>query len=457
MKRGPPYLQTIMPANLPVNNLSQRKNVSIDKEVKGQIDIRLNIIQLNVNRCRAAHDLLFKQIEEERIHLVIGQEPNKKLLSNSKSSFCDNLYDSLFSICDSIPVIDIYKMNGCVLVECDSFIVGSVYFSPNQNIELFEDLLTSLEQKIKPLKKEIILGGDLNAKTPLIGSTRLDKRGRILEEFITSMGMIVLNVGKAHTYVGPGGASTIDFTAATTGVAQYVKDWLVDEETENFSDHNTIKFKIIKQGVASQEELTKNCWNMNSTNIEKFKSHSGQIFNNLKALNPSTVTDAVTEACKKYFPIKKHSKYKPPVYWWNESIATKRKLCNRTRRMVTRAKAKLDPNDNILIELLETLKKAKHELKIEINRSKKARWKELCDELKDNVWGKAYRIVMKKLNSSYSNRLPKETIVEQVHQLFPASQVTVWDRISIKLTDISLFTYEELMMAANYIQANLRD
>lgn len=117
--------------------------------------------------------------------------------------------------------------------------------------------------------------------------------------------------------------------------------------------------------------------------------------------------------------------------------------------MVTRAKAKLDPNDNILIELLETLKKAKHELKIEINRSKKARWKELCDELKDNVWGKVYRIVMKKLNSSYSNRLPKETIVEQVHQLFPASQVTVWDRISIKLTDISLFTYEELMMAAN--------
>ncbi|KAK9680980.1 hypothetical protein QE152_g38688 [Popillia japonica] len=88
--------------------------------------------------------------------------------------------------------------------------------------------------------------------------------------------------------------------------------------------------------------------------------------------------------------------YRNIPYWWNGEIENKRKECNRLRRILTRANrnhgtASKEPGLKIAYE------HARAELKRMILNTKKNKWKELLNELENDIWGDGYKIIMRRL------------------------------------------------------------
>lgn len=111
---------------------------------------------------------------------------------------------------------------------------------------------------------------------------------------------------------------------------------------------------------------------------------------------PKELSIATNELCAKSFPRRRLPKHgKKPVYWWTTNISEKRKICIRARRVLTRAK-QANPNDSIIQDAKTTYKAAKKELRNSIRMRKREMWKELCQNLDEDIWGQAYKIVEKK-------------------------------------------------------------
>lgn len=94
----------------------------------------LKIIQINLNRCKAAHDLLQAKLTTEEIDIVIGQKPNQNYLV---SCISDNNRDCFIKIDRKLKILNIQKGKGYVMVELPNLRICSCYFSPNGNTEDF--------------------------------------------------------------------------------------------------------------------------------------------------------------------------------------------------------------------------------------------------------------------------------------------------------------------------------
>lgn len=179
------------------------------------------------------------------------------------------------------------------------FVAISCYFSPNGDITDFETLLEDIERVIRGSAKEIILGGDLNAKTTLLGSLITNRRGQILEDWLAKNSFVVINNGRTPTFSNANGSSYIDITATTPKISSRTRNWTVDVEYENFSDHRLIHFEIffppttIFQTISMKEFKTK-CVGM----LQKIKMDSNQ--------SAKHITEITTETCNKTLPKKKN-------------------------------------------------------------------------------------------------------------------------------------------------------
>lgn len=89
--------------------------------------------------------------------------------------------------------------------------------------------------------------------------------------------------------------------------------------------------------------------------------------------------ERVINACNATMPRKRDTIQHPPVYWWNDSIATLRMKCNKTRRLAQRARR------TAAFQALEQKhKEAQARLRKAIKRSKKKAFDELLSEVDDN-------------------------------------------------------------------------
>lgn len=84
------------------------------------------------------------------------------------------------------------------------------------------------------------------------------------------------------------------------------------------------------------------------------------------------------------------------VHWWSPSLGTLRKTANHLRRVFQRKRRRLGPA--ACTEEESAAKSAKLALVKAIKYAKEQAWKQLCDEVERDPWGKPYKIVMGKLN-----------------------------------------------------------
>jgi endonuclease/exonuclease/phosphatase family metal-dependent hydrolase len=208
-------------------------------------------MQLNLNRSSAVHDLVMES--EPKADVLIASEPNKKRMDKG-GWYVDTYRDAAIKVLNrKLKVENSGRGKGYVWVEIDGVIIVSGYASPNIGIEEFKKYLGRLENCIRHARLDVLVAGDLNAKSPIWGSGAEDNRGAALADLLSANNMFAQNLGEKATFVGARGQSVIDITCATSGLAPRIQNWKV-EDTETLSDHRLITYEIV--GQARKKEKT---------------------------------------------------------------------------------------------------------------------------------------------------------------------------------------------------------
>jgi acylphosphatase len=180
-------------------------------------------------------------------------EPNKKRMDKG-GWYVDTYRDAAIKVLNRKQKVENSgRGKGYVWVEIDGVRIVSGYASPNIGIEEFKKYLGRLENCIRHARLDVLVAGDLNAKSPIWGSGVEDNRGAALADLLSANNMFAQNLGEKATFVGARGQSVIDITCATSGLAPRIQNWKV-EDTETLSDHRLITYEI----VGSSEKERKN-------------------------------------------------------------------------------------------------------------------------------------------------------------------------------------------------------
>jgi len=174
----------------------------------------------------------------------MGQEPTHT--RNGKLT-CDLDNECFIWTAPTLKFENIYKDHGFIAVEFTSFIAISCYFSPNRPTEDFEDYLNNLQTYVRNSKKEIVLAGDVNAKSSVFESQTQNRKGTILEEYLITQNLTSVNSGSTYTFSNANGNSIIDITAATSTLNSHITEWRVIEDTDSLSGHRYITYNINEQ------------------------------------------------------------------------------------------------------------------------------------------------------------------------------------------------------------------
>lgn len=407
----------------------------------------LKIMQLNVNRCRAAHDMLYTDTMREGIDVILGQEPNKKLCDKY---LCDLDCDTFIYTSDKINVVKRHIGKGFVSVELEKVIFLSVYFSPNKDETSFGNFLYDISLYLRSSCKETIIGGDFNAKMEIAGAKNQDRRGFLLEDWIASEGLIVINQGDQPTFECSRGSSIIDVTLATPKISNDIYGWYVNASKENMSDHKSIYMNLRHRKPSIPDKNKDGAdvkkWRTTEKSLKKF-CEEARLYSKT-SLSPDQFIAKVENLCNTHFHSQNIKPNRQPVYWWNATIADTRKKCTQLRRKITRHRARGEvPN-----EILQEYKAAKKAVKLEILKSKRDKWSQLCNELENDIWGRAYKIATKRLQHKYSPKPDKDTVDRQIMVLFPADTNVSREHVRWKPTDIDRFSEGELKSAVEKLK-----
>nr|XP_022909386.1 uncharacterized protein LOC111420601 [Onthophagus taurus] len=344
----------------------------------------------------------------------MGQEPNIRKAINLRTDEGGDCF--MINYKGVGKPIKWYKGKGYVGIQTKNYKLLSVYFSPNKPIENFEQLLDDLEGIIRHTSKPVVIGGDLNARTPMAGDCVLNNRGKLLEEWVTKNQMVIANNRNTPTFRGPRGTSIIDLTITMERNIKNIKNWKVAEDVEMLSDHHMISFDMRMGDVIKpiRETAGWNCSAHSLTILEKkFQVKTGGIEN----LNPQSLVETITGACNESLKKRASHTQRKPVYWWTREIEETRRVCVAKRRRLQRNKKR--QSQNIIEQLSTDYTEARKKLRKQIKESKEAKWKELCHELEDNIWGTAYQVITKRFGARRREELDCETIEKQFEKLFP--------------------------------------
>ncbi|CAB0040612.1 unnamed protein product [Trichogramma brassicae] len=103
------------------------------------------------------------------------------------------------------------------------------------------------------------------------------------------------------------------------------------------------------------------------------------------------------------------------VYWWTAEIADLRRSCLRARRLFQRSRSRHDEETHSA-----NYASARRLLHVAIKTSKRRCWRQLCDKVNNDVWGKPYRIAMSRLGCPQAKQPSSPLLVRgAVAALFP--------------------------------------
>ncbi|XP_046666641.1 uncharacterized protein LOC124358384 [Homalodisca vitripennis] len=172
----------------------------------------LRILQLNLNHCEAAQDLLVQTIHEQDIDVAILCDQHRNLVSPHVWISDANAQTAIW-VRGSIPVQK--RSTGTTRlyswVQIADVYIFSVYAPPSLSDGEFSSLLASIIAEARG-KRPIVIAGDFNAWAVNWGSRETRPRGEILLDAVAALDVILLNRGQTPTFVGPQGCSMIDLT-----------------------------------------------------------------------------------------------------------------------------------------------------------------------------------------------------------------------------------------------------
>ncbi|XP_017876280.1 uncharacterized protein LOC108622728 [Ceratina calcarata] len=220
---------------------------------------------------------------------------------------------------------------------------------------------------------EYIAGTDANACNTAWGSTKTNKRGETLLEFLESNELTWANEGHKPTFTTCIREEVLDITIVSVDKLIDISKWRVDKRKVDWK-----KFR---------EELAKN-----KGNIPKDYGTSDQLDLAADSLN-ELIGNAAMTASK---VIKGVEKIKVP--WWNSDLTRLRDNC---RKLKSRARRTTKNCDKIRAQ------RAERQLKDKIKRNKKESWRKFCGSLKTTKNIAKLTKIMERTDSSNLGLLKK--------------------------------------------------
>ncbi|KAJ8939664.1 hypothetical protein NQ314_011053 [Rhamnusium bicolor] len=350
---------------------------------------------VNLMRSRASHDIAYATAMNREVDIIIASEPNKKLVSKNRW------------IKDKRGDVAVLFTNKKLEVH----MVRSEEGSPNISLDQFKRDVDVVMNDSRGRPGESIILGDLNVKSPQWGSAVTDARGGYIIEWMATLDMTVKNTGITPTFSRGNCESFIDVTFSTQRIAAKIVRWEVLEE-ESLSDHRFIYFEV--EGTTRNrgyegKTVIRNDWEVFRTIVE-WTTEGMEI--NKSETTAETCTRVLKDAYTDSQIRRCRGRRAEVPYWWNTEIEVQRTKCLEKRRQLTRANRNNGGRANSA-ELNEEYRRCKRELRNLIDRSKRKHWRELCDDLENDIWGNGYRIAMGRL----ANQMPTQLSTERKKEI----------------------------------------
>lgn len=415
---------------------------------------RMEIIQLNLNHCELAQDLLRQSVAEIKLDVALISEPYK-VPPNNGNWVTDKARMAAIQVCGGYPIQEIIsnECEGFVIVKVNGVYLCSCYAPPRWTMDEFEAMLDALSG-ILLNKSPVIIGGDLNAWAEEWNSRFTNPRGQCVLEALAKLDVITANEGCVSTFSRDGRESIVDVTFCSPSLYAALNWRVCDSFTA--SDHRAIRFTVGRKQTPICNRVSGGVkWKQKLLDEKLLGEAFGWITGGVEAMTAAKLTRAMTNACDVAMPRSNYSKiWRRPAYWWNDEIASLRAECLRTRRRAQRARGESEREARRVIH-----KEAKAVLRHAVTASKKHCFQKLCEEADRDPWGDAYRMVMVKLKGPSTPReMCPVKLKSIVQELFPDHIPFTWPEMTqngeAQSEDDNDLSMEELLEAARSLKLN---
>lgn len=402
------------------------------------------VMQVNLNHCAAAQDLLIANMAQWEVDLAVVAEPYY-VPHGAVVSSC-GLATILVPKGSTTPLQRLAAGEGWVAAEWGKLTVVSCYISPKPKKPAFERYLGALRTFVVQCKcPRILLLGDFNAKSTAWQCPEERMRGRLLRTWAEGLELRVQNTGSEPTCVRPQGTSIVDVTFCTPEVN--VTGWRVMDE-ETLSDHRYIIFGL--GGLSStprprprQDSSPK--WALRRLDRVALKAAVAAVTWNPDSTDPcadvgaeaAAFREVMTDISNACMP---RAGTAPPgrraVYWWTAEIEGLRNACLRARHQLPAPRRRQDDGGEEVSEetaatemaLREQYRTARADFSGAIAKGKYQAWTEFLGTLDSDPWGRPYRFVRKKLRPwapPVTESLDPQFLGTVIDTLFPGSREEV--------------------------------
>lgn len=360
----------------------------------------ISILQINVGVGRAAQDLALATMARAGADLLILSEQNRSC-PESDGWYPDASGRSAIVTKGTIPLNQIGDPeNGFRWLEFPGVRVYSCYWSPNCNITEYKDFLLRLERSIRASTMPIIAAGDFNAKSHLWGSPSEDARGKALADTMAALDMQACNVGNHPTFERGTSRSHIDVTFSSGNIRNKINNWRV-LDIESLSLHRYISFSLSLTPSPIAVQQSQKGWSTRridagllSTALKtQLRSRQNQPLD--AETEATSLIEWISSAADSCLPKRRIGNGKQAAPWWSMEISTLRCRCLKARRIHQRQRKRLGEQNARVFE--NQWKEARKTLALAIKVAKEKCWSDMIRTIDSDVWGKPYKIVMKRL------------------------------------------------------------
>lgn len=381
---------------------------------------QIRVLQINLNRCKLAQELLAKSATQYNADVICISEPYRIL----EGWHADTRGDvAIFTPPGSALLThdEVSTGEGFVLLRASEWLVGSCYCSPNVTQEVFLNFVDGLARGMEDMSKTkyVALAGDFNAKSPAWGSQVLDERGAAMMDLALVKGLVPINSTGGATFERCGRRSKIDCVLINNeahgrlSFSRVLADY-------SASDHFYLLHEFRPTGEPSGKETS---WKYSLRDVDQERvlsvyneAREGLPWGNPdKSSLPKAYTVLVKTVCDTALRKAPATARGKTCYWWSAEIAELRKQTNKRRRKAQRATRRNSTDKN---ELVREFKVARKELRNAIRNSKEQKWREFCATLDNNPWGRPYLVVTRRLKGMKSTPIPEDMMGKIVENLF---------------------------------------
>ncbi|XP_076301658.1 uncharacterized protein LOC143219640 [Lasioglossum baleicum] len=397
------------------------------------------VLQANLNNCRRAQDLMVQRLAELEVGLAVAAEPYE--VPDHPQWFGDLEASVAIWVRQSArlpPFSGVERSRGAVLVKWGRLLVAGCYCSPNCGSAEFEAYLDRLRDMVTPhLTGPVLVLGDLNARSTSWGNPRTEPRGGILEDWMEGLELRLLNRSSVPTCMRWNGWSVVDVSLATASASRRVSNWRV-WEGETLSDHSYVMMDVAVDSdppadtalLRRSSALSASRWATKRLDGDLLRAVIiGSAWPPARERGPEEgaawFRGALQMICDAAMPRVRACPPRKSVYWWSGELAELRSLAGQARRRYVRARRRHflgGDSESTVDGLYREYRSSAEGLKHAITAAKAKAWSELLLTLRDDPWGRPYRMVLGKLRPRappVAETMEPEFLGRVVDTLFP--------------------------------------